>query len=116
GHARLVRVTTPAFEPVSCPSTAGLRPFDAAARKTAISTAEIVDRSFARGLRLTDPSWWGGYYTDQIDGRYDWGRHRVHSVGPASADPYSSAVVERCGAALVRDSVAIVVGRGVYSD
>ena len=116
GRARLVRTTTPAFSPVACPAMTGLQPFDAAARKTAVATAETVDRSFARGLRLTDPSWWAGYYTDQIDGRYDWGRHHVDSVGPASTDPYSGALARRCGAALVRDSIAVVVGPGVYSD
>jgi len=38
------------------------------------------------------------------------------TVGPASADPYSGAVARRFGGPLVRDSLAIVVGRGVYSD
>ena len=61
-------------------------------------------------------SWWPGFYTDQIDGRYQRGRHHGYSVGPASADPYSGAVAQPCGAALVRDSLAIVVGPGVYSD
>jgi len=62
------------------------------------------------------PSWWSGFYADQIDGRYGIGRHHVYTVGPASGDPYSTVLVRRCGAALVRTSLAIVVGRGVYSD
>ena len=100
-----------------CPSPAGLRQFDAAAQKAAIRAAQVVDiPPFDRGLRLSDPSWWSGFYTDQIDGRYEIGRHHVYTVGPASADPYSAALAHRCGAALVRRSLAVVVGRGVYSD
>ena len=123
GHARLLRTTTPlaAMLPPgatsACPSRSGLRSFDAAARGAAIHAALVVDSlPFGRGLRLTDPSWWAGFYTDQIDGRYQVGRHHVHTVAPASADPYSGAVVRRCGAALVDRSLAVVVGRGVYSD
>lgn len=123
GKARLLRTTTPLAATLppgmtfGCPSPAGLVSFDAAARTAAIRTAQVVDIApFDRGLQLTDPSWWAGYYTNHIDGRYDWGRHHVYTVGPASADPYSAPLVRRCGAALVHDSVAIVVGHGVYSD
>lgn len=123
GHAHLLPTTTPlaatlpAGMTTGCPSPAGLRPFDAAATKDAVRAAETVDiPPFARGLRLSDPSWWSGFYTNQIDGRYGVGRHHVYTVGAADADPYSPAVLQRCGAALVRDSLAIVVGPGVYSD
>lgn len=123
GHAHLLRTTTPLSRTLppgmttGCPSPDGLRSFDAAATKAAIRAAQVVDiPPFARGLRLSDPSWWAGFYADQIDGRYQIGRHHVHAAAPASADPYSGAVSKRCGAALVRDSLAIVVGHGVYSD
>ncbi len=123
GKARLLRTTTPLGATLppgmttGCPSPAGLQRFDATARKAAVRSAEVIDIApFDRGLTLSDPSWWSGYYTDQIDGRYGIGRHHVYTVGPASADPYSAALVRRCGAALVHDSLAIVVGRGVYSD
>jgi hypothetical protein len=123
GKARLLRTTTPLAATLppgmttGCPSPAGLRAFDASARTSAIHAAQVVDiPPFDRGLRLSDPSWWAGFYTDQIDGRYEIGRHHVYSVGPASADPYEAAVAHRCGAALVHDSLAVVVGRGVYSD
>ncbi len=123
GKARLLRTTTPLAATLppgmttSCPSPAGLRSFDGSARTAAIRAAQVVDiPPFDRGLRLSDPSWWSGFYTDQIDGRYGIGRHHVYTVGPASADPYSTSLVRRCGAALVHDSLAIVVGRGVYSD
>lgn len=124
GRARLLPTTTPlaatfpaGYRASSCPAPAGLRRFDTSARATAVRTARVVDVvPFDRALRLTDPSWWPGYYADQTDGGYDAGRHRVDSVGPASADPYSSVLAKRCGAALVRDSLAIVVGPGVYSD
>lgn len=123
GRARLLRTTTPlgatfpaGYRATTCPSSAGLRPFDAAAQKAAVGAAKVVDiPPFARGLRVTDPSWWPGLYTDQLDGRYQIGRHHAYSVGPASADPYSGALVRRCGASLVARSVAVVVGRGVYS-
>jgi len=124
GHARLLHTTTPlaatlaaGYRASTCPSTAGLRPFDDAARDRAAKTAESVDVvAFDRGLQLTDQSWWPGYYTDRIDDRYEIGRHRVYTVRPATADPYAAAVDERCGSALVRHSLVIVVGPGVYSD
>ena len=123
GKARLLRTTTPLAATLppgmttGCPSPAGLRSFDAAVQKAAIRAAQVVDMPpFDRGLALSDPSWWSGLYTDQIDGRYGIGRHHLYTVGPASADPYSAALVARCGAALVHESLAIVVGRGVYSD
>lgn len=117
GHAQLLRATAPPFSSASCPSPAGLRAFDAAARMSAVRSAEVVDMPpFDRGLRLSDPSWRQGFYTNQIDGRYQVGRHHVYSVGPAAADPYSGELVRRCGSALVRDSLAVVVGPGVYSD
>ncbi|MGH2972925.1 MAG: hypothetical protein ACRDLE_12510 [Gaiellaceae bacterium] len=120
--AHLLHTTTPLAATLpgmetGCPSLAGLRAFDSAAHEEAIRIAQTVDIvPFARGLQLTDRSWWTGFYTYQIDGRYQSGRHHVYSVGPAAADQYSSALVRRCGAALVRNSLAIVVGRGVYSD
>lgn len=123
GKARLLRTRTPLAATLppgmttGCPSPAGLRPFDAAAEKAAIRAAQVVDiPPFDRGLRLSDPSWWGGFYTDQIDGRYGIGRHRVYRVGVASGDPYAAALERRCGHSLVDRSLAIVVGRGVYSD
>jgi hypothetical protein len=123
GKARLLRTTTPLAATLppgmttGCPSPVGLRRFDASAKNAAVRVAEVVDTPpFDRGLRLSDPSWWRGFYTDQIDGRYGIGRHHVYAVEPASADPYSAALVRRCGAALVHRSLAIVVGRGVYSD
>lgn len=122
GKARILRTTTPLAATLppglttGCPSSTGLQSFDAAARKAAVRSAEVIDIApFDRGLSLSDPSWWAGFYTDQIDGRYGTGRHHVYTVGPASADPYSAAVVRRCGGLLVRRSIAIVVGRGVYS-
>jgi sugar lactone lactonase YvrE len=123
GKARLLRTTTPLAATLprgmrtGCPSPRGLQPFDASAQTAAVRVAEIVDMPpFDRGLSLSDPSWWSGVYTDQIDGRYQSGRHHVYTVGPASADPYEAAAALRCGAALVRRSIAIVVGPGVYSD
>ncbi|HEY2072523.1 MAG TPA: hypothetical protein VGG88_02990, partial [Gaiellaceae bacterium] len=123
GNVRLLHTTTPlaatlpAGMTTGCPSTAGLQRFGATARRAAVHSAEVVDMPpFDRGLRLSDPSWWAGFTTDQIDGRYQGGRHHVYSVGSAAADPYSSALVRRCGAALVHNSIAIVVGHGVYSD
>ena len=123
GKARLLRTTTPLAATLprgmttGCPSPTGLQSFDATARKAAVRAAEVIDTTpFDRGLTLSDPSWWSGFYTDQIDGRYGIGRHHVYTVGLASADPYSAALVRRCGAALVRRSLSVVVGRGVYSD
>ncbi|HXR10957.1 MAG TPA: hypothetical protein VN770_01570 [Gaiellaceae bacterium] len=124
GSARLLRTTTPLAATLppgpaatSCPAPSGLQPFDAAERSAAVAAAKVVDIApFDRGLQLTDRSWWSGFYTDQIDGQYGVGRHHVYTVGPAAADPYSGAVARRCGAALVHDSLAIVVGPGVYSD
>lgn len=123
GKARLLRTTTPLAATLppgmttGCPSPTGLQSFGAAARNAAVRAAEIVDMApFDRGVALSDPSWWSGFYTDQIDGRYGIGRHHVYTLGPASADPYSAALVRRCGAALVRRSIAVVVGHGVYSD
>jgi hypothetical protein len=124
GGARLLRTTTPlgatfpaGYRASACPSTAGVQPFDRAARAAAMKTARWIDMyRFDRALKATDPSWWSGYYTDQIDGLYEGSWHRIYVVQPASADPYSGAVAQRCGSTLLSDSLAIVVGPGVYSD
>jgi hypothetical protein len=117
GTARLLRTTVPPFSSAPCPSPDGLRTFDSAARKAAVRAAQVVDMPpFERGLRMTDPSWRQGFYANQIDGRYEIGRHHVYTVGPAASDPYSGVLAARCGASLLRDSLAVVVGPGVYSD
>jgi sugar lactone lactonase YvrE len=143
GHGRLLKTTTPPAhtlpavgasgfpmrlypqspavltggDPSACPGLGSLRPFDRSTRAAAIDAARRIDRSpLWSGLKLSDRSWWTGFYTDQIDGHYEQGLHRVVSVGPAIGDPYSSAVAHACGRRLVQSSLAVVVGPGVYSD
>lgn len=103
-------------DPVACPSPQGLRPFDRSARTAAIDAAKQIDLTFHNGLRLSDRAWWPGYYSDQIDGLYQGGRHSVARVQFAVDDIYAPAVSRACGASLVRDSLVIVVGRSDYSD
>lgn len=143
GHGRLLTTTTPldqtlpaigasgfpatlypppipthaGSDPSACPAEAGLRSFDARARAAAIAAARRIDVSpLWNGLHHSDRTWWAGLYTDQIDGQYEGGQHRVISVGPAAADPYAATVARACGSALLKESLAIVIGRGVYAD
>jgi hypothetical protein len=99
-----------------CPAPTGLRVFDASARNEAIDTAKGIDTGFYQGLRRSDRAWWPGFYSDQIDGLYQGGRHAVVSVHPATGDVYAPAVIDACGASLIQHSIAIVVGPSDYSD
>lgn len=102
--------------PSSCPAPAGLRAFDARARAAAANAARHVDVApLWNGLQFSDRAWWAGLYTDQIDGQYGQGVHRVVSVRPAAADPYAGAAARACGQAVLALSLAIIVGPGVYS-
>jgi sugar lactone lactonase YvrE len=98
-----------------CPSPSGLRPFDAGARAQAVREAKVLDTGFWTNIRLSDRAWWPGVYADAVDGFYDPGAHRVVSVGAATDDLYAAAVAQSCGEALVRGSLAIVVGPSGYS-
>jgi hypothetical protein len=101
----------------SCPSLQGLRPFGTRVRGSALKTAARVDIDpLWNGLRLSDRAWWPGLYQGQNDGLYEGGRHRVIEFGSAAADPYSSGVARACGSALVRLSLAVVIGHSGYSD
>ena len=101
----------------NCPSLRGLRAFDARVRDAAVNGAERIDVDpLWNGLQLSDRAWWPGLYRNENDGFYEAGRHRVTSVVAAAADPYSSAVRRSCGSALVRLSLAVVIGHSAYSD
>jgi hypothetical protein len=100
----------------ACPAPTGLQAFDPAARAAAITTAQLIDTGFYQGLRRSDRSWWAGLYTDQIDGLYGGGRHKLESVSPAADDIYAPAIRHACGAALLQHSLAIIVGHSDYSD
>jgi len=106
----------PGSDPTGCPASTGLHGFDASARKEAINTAEEIDTGFHQGLLNSDRAWWPGFYTDQIDGLYEGGRHAVVSVRPAAEDVYAPAVIDACGARLIQRSIAIVIGPSGYSD
>jgi sugar lactone lactonase YvrE len=104
-------------DPAACPSPTGLRPFSARARTAAVETARRIDATpLWNELRRSDRAWWPGLYTDQINGMYEQGLHRVIAVGPAAHDAYAAAIVRACGRALLAESLAVTTGPGVYSD
>lgn len=99
----------------ACPSPTRLEAFDAAARAAAIETAKRIDSDFYQGLRSSDRAWWRGLYTDQINAAYQIGRHAVAGVERAGDDICAPAVRAACGAALLRRSLVVVIGRSAYS-
>ena len=130
GHARVVAVRTvggtfpavgatgfpaqvyPAARPASggdlasCPSSAGLVPFDAAAADAARALAAKYDSDDMLDLQSTDRSWWQGNF-ELLDSQAGTGNTAVVSVQPASRDTFAAAVSASCGSELVRDSLVI---------
>jgi hypothetical protein len=93
----------------SCPSSAGLEPFDAPATEAAKALAANYNLDDMLDLRATDLSWWEGDF-DLLDSQAGTGNTTVVSVRPASRDTFAAAVSASCGAQLVRDSLVVDLG------
>ena len=101
----------------ACPSTAGLKPFDAAGIAQARQVAaqyNAYTSSFWGDLHNSDRSWWSGVVYDWTSD-YDNDTHTVGQAWPASLDTFAPAVAHACGEALVRDSEVVVETPSAYS-
>lgn len=93
----------------SCPATAGLQPFDAAATAAAKALAAHYNANGMLDLGSTDRSWWQGDF-NLLGSQQDTANASVVSVHPASSDTFAAAVSTACGQELVRDSVVVDLG------
>jgi hypothetical protein len=122
GAAGFSATTYPAAQPplsrrsalAACPSSQGLEAFSPAAVLTARHLVGGWNTSFAYDLHASDRAWWFGAVTTFTGGPLQ-GRQSIVSVVTATKDLYASAVAHACGAALVRRSLAIVMGPSAYS-
>jgi sugar lactone lactonase YvrE len=99
----------------SCPSSAGLQPFDSASRAVATAEAEQFNTNFFGALRSADRSWWASTYGEWADPT-SFGRHRAVTTQPADRDLYAPAIAHACGSRIVDLSIAVVVGPSEYSE
>jgi hypothetical protein len=98
----------------SCPSPAGVVPFDRAAAAQARQLMAFWNTNLSYDLHASDRAAWPADVVT-FTGRGDQGRQSIMSVTRASDDLYAAAVARACGASLVQDSLAIVMGPSVYS-
>jgi hypothetical protein len=98
----------------ACPSTQGMEPFDAAVEKDARALLGFWNTSLSYDLHASDRSWWPGDVQTFTSGPFG-GRQSVGSITAAVKDLYAPAVTAACGAALVKDSLAVVMGTSAYS-
>jgi hypothetical protein len=98
----------------ACPSWLGVEPFDAAATAKARAVLGLWNTSLSYDLRASDRSWWPGDVGTFTSGPFG-GRQTVGPAAPASKDLYAPAVAAACGAALVKESLAVVMTPSPYS-
>jgi hypothetical protein len=99
----------------SCPNSAGLEPFTRSAITEAKTLASKYQSSqYASDLPVTDRSWWIGAFTS-FQGA-DLGVHSVTAEQPTEMSAAATTIGSACGASLVRDSIAVSIGRSGYSD
>jgi hypothetical protein len=99
----------------ACPNSAGLEPFTPAAIKDAKAIAvDYKSSQYASDLSVTDQSWWAGAFA-AFEGA-DLGIHSVTDEKPTDASAAAKAISSACGESLVRDSIAVSIGRSGYSD
>jgi len=94
----------------SCPSDAGLEPFNAAA----ISQARRIARTylasqFASDIAVTDRSWWTEAFKKVAGGDIS-GRNVITRESAASKNPIANGLAHACGQRLVKDSITVAVG------
>jgi hypothetical protein len=100
----------------SCPSDTGLERFT----PIAIANARKIARSylssqFASDIAVTDRSWWTSDFNQYAGGDVG-GRHTVTGERPTLQSPIASGLAQACGPELVRDSIAVTIGKSAYSD
>jgi hypothetical protein len=99
----------------SCPNSAGLEPFTSGAITEARAIASKYQSSqYASDLLVTDRSWWAGAFV-AFQGA-ELGIHSVTAVKPVEESAAAKAISSSCGESLVRDSIAVSIGRSGYSD
>jgi hypothetical protein len=99
----------------SCPNSAGLEPFTTGAIAEAKTIASKYQSSqYASDLPVTDRSWWMGAFTS-FQGA-DLGAHSVTAEQSTEMSAAAKAIGSACGESLVRDSIAVSIGRSGYSD
>jgi hypothetical protein len=100
----------------SCPSDTGLERFTPIAMANARKIARTyLSSQFASDIAVTDRSWWIGDFNDFAGGG-DLGRHTVTGERPTSQSPIAAGLAQACGPELVRDSIAVTIGKSAYSD
>lgn len=100
----------------SCPSDEGLESFTTGAIAQAESIAKTyLSGQFASDIAVTDRSWWTADFNQHADGKVG-GRHIVTGEEPTSESPTATGIAQACGPDLVRDSIAVTIGRSSYSD
>jgi hypothetical protein len=100
----------------SCPSDQGVGPFTTGAIAQAKRIAKTyLSNRFASDIAVTDRSWWTSDFNQYADGNVG-GNHTVTGEGPTSGSPTAAGLAQACGADLIRDSIAVTVGRSASSD
>ena len=100
----------------SCPSEQGLTPFTARALARARAIARNYESTqFAADITVTDRSWWASDFDNMARGG-GFGTHTVTGEVPAARSPMAARIKQACGPPLLRDSIAVAVGRSGYSD
>jgi hypothetical protein len=99
----------------SCPSMKGLQPFTPVAVANArIIASKYQSSQFASDLAVSDRSWWTGAFDNYEDA--DLGVHSVRLWEPAEQTAIGKSIDKACGELVVRDSIAMFIGRTGFSD
>jgi sugar lactone lactonase YvrE len=94
----------------SCPSDAGLEPFNAAAISQARKIARTYLASqFASDIAVTDRSWWTEAFNKVAGGDIS-GRNTITRESAASKSPIANGLAQACGQRLVKDSITLAIG------
>ncbi len=100
----------------SCPSDHGLEPFTPGAAANAQKIAQTYrSTQFASDIAVTDRSWWTSDFNQYAEGNVG-GNHTVTGERPTSGSPRAAGLAQACGAELIRDSIAVTVGKSASSD
>jgi hypothetical protein len=95
----------------ACPNPAGLEPFDQQTQAAALRLLRtLAPNSLIAVLQQTDRSWWPNVATRSPQVPTGTTATELISAEPASQSPYSILVKSACGAQLLQDSLAVVVG------
>jgi hypothetical protein len=99
----------------SCPSSAGLEAFTPSSINDAKTIATHYQSSqYASDLAVTDRSWWEPAFVAFQSAVL--GIHSMTREEPAEQTAGATAIGSACGDSLVRDSIAVSIGRSAYSD